>query len=136
MPWITSGTFAPEMVRGIFMTFFQMLLLAALTIFFSTFTTPIVNFFLSFGIFMVGNLSTVTDSLTTNSKSGCARRRQRSSTTCCPTSATSTFKTRLFTRPTEITNPVEYMRNNIIYALIYSAVLLILAIIVFDRREV
>ena len=48
------------------MTFFQMMLLAALTIFFSTFATPVVNFFLSFGIFLVGNLSSVTESLTTN----------------------------------------------------------------------
>jgi ABC-type transport system involved in multi-copper enzyme maturation permease subunit len=29
-----------------------------------------------------------------------------------------------------------FIRNNIIYALIYSAVLLTLAILIFDRREV
>ena len=29
-----------------------------------------------------------------------------------------------------------FLRNNIIYALIYSAVLLTLAVIIFDRREV
>jgi len=36
----------------------------------------------------------------------------------------------------DITNLDLYMRNNIIYALIYSAALLILAILIFDRREV
>ena len=46
-----------EMFKGVLLTFFQMMLLAALTIFFSTFATPVVNFFMSFGIFLVGNLS-------------------------------------------------------------------------------
>ena len=135
VPWITSGTFAPEMVRGIFMTFFQMLLLAALTIFFSTFTTPIVNFFLSFGIFMVGNLSSVTDSLTTNSNP-IVRTTGSIIHYLLPNFGNFNIQNALIHPTNEITNPVEYMRNNIIYALIYSAVLLILAIIVFDRREV
>lgn len=133
--WLMSGTFAPEMVRGIFMTFFQMLLLAALTIFFSTFTTPIVNFFLSFGIFMVGNLSTVTDSLTTNSNpvvhwAGTIIHY------LLPNFGNFNIQNALIHPTNEITNPTQYMWNNIIYALIYSSVLLILAIIVFDRREV
>ena len=133
--WITSGSFAPEMVRGICMTFFQMLLLAALTIFFSTFTTPIVNFFLSFGIFMVGNLSSVTDSLTTNTNP-VVRTTGQIIHYLLPNFGNFNIQNSLIHPTTEITNPVEYVRNNIIYALIYSAVLLILAIIVFDRREV
>ncbi|HLJ55630.1 MAG TPA: ABC transporter permease subunit [Chthonomonadaceae bacterium] len=132
---ITSGTFAPEMIRGIFMTFFQMLLLAALTIFFSTFTTPIVNFFLSFGIFMVGNLSSVTDSLTTNSN-WLVRGTGTVIHYLLPNFGNFNIQNALIHPVAEISNPNEYMRNNIVYALIYSAVLLILAIIVFDRREV
>src|SRR5438270_1836320 len=57
---------APEMIKGVLMTFFQMMLLGAMAIFFSTFATPVVNFFLSFGIFIVGNMSVVTESLTKN----------------------------------------------------------------------
>lgn len=133
--WIMSGRFPPEMVRGVFMTFFQMLLLAALTIFFSTFTTPIVNFFLSFGIFMVGNLSSVTDSLTTNS-SPIVRYMGLAIHYLLPNFGNFNIQNALIHPTAEITNPGEYLRNNIIYALIYSAVLLILAIIVFDRREV
>ncbi len=133
--WITSGKIADEMVRGIFMTFFQMLLLAALTIFFSTFTTPIVNFFLSFGIFMVGNLSSVTDSLTTNTNP-VVRYTGTIIHYLLPNFGNFNIQNALIHPTAEISNPVEYMRNNIIYALIYSAVLLILAIIVFDRREV
>src|SRR5438105_2093452 len=61
-----EGHFAGDMMKGVMMTFFQMMLLGAMSIFFSTFATPVVNFFLSFGIFMVGNMSVVTESLTKN----------------------------------------------------------------------
>src|SRR5579871_6048748 len=61
-----EGRLPVDMLKGVILTFFQMMLLAALTIFFSTFATPVVNFFLSFGIFLVGNLSSVNESLTTN----------------------------------------------------------------------
>src|SRR5256714_4836818 len=57
---------SPDMVKGVIMTFFQMMLLGAMAIFFSTFATPVVNFFLSFAIFMVGNMSSLTESLTNN----------------------------------------------------------------------
>ena len=79
--------------RASVMTFFQMMLLAALTIFFSTFATPVVNFFLSFGIFMVGNLvqrHRIADDQPDRSPALSAP----SFTTCCPTSATSIFRTR------------------------------------------
>src|SRR5437764_2694306 len=55
-----------EMMKGVTMTFFQMMLLGAMAIFFSTFATPVVNFFMTFAIFMVGNMSSVTESLTSN----------------------------------------------------------------------
>ncbi len=124
-----------EMLRGVFMTFFQMLLLAALTIFFSTFTTPIINFFLSFGIFLVGNLSSVTDSLTTNSNpvvkySGLIIHY------LLPNFGNFNIQNSLIHPVSEVVNMDVYMQHNIIYSIIYSSVLLILAIIIFDRREV
>lgn len=133
--WITSGSVSPEMVRGVFMTFFQMLLLAALTIFFSTFTTPIVNFFLSFGVFMVGNMSSVFDSLTTNPNpitQFCGRAIRY----LLPNFGSFNVQNQLIHPTADITNLDIYLRNNIVYALIYSAVLLVLGIIIFDRREV
>ena len=125
----------PEMFKGVLMTFFQMLLLAALTIFFSTFATPVVNFFLSFGIFLVGNLSSVTESLTTN-HNPIVRFAGNVIHYILPNFGNFNIQNSIIHPVTEIANENIFIRNNVIYALIYSAVLLTLAILIFDRREV
>ncbi len=124
-----------EMVKGVVMTFFQMMLLAALSIFFSTFATPVINFFLSFGIFLVGNLSSVTDSLTTNKNLG-VRLAGNVVHYLLPNFGNFNIQNSLIHPTQEIINQGVFIRNNIIYACIYSAVLLTLAILIFDRREV
>ena len=126
---------APEMVKGVVLTFFQMMLLAALSIFFSTFATPVVNFFLSFGIFLIGNLSSVTDSLTTN-KNVLIRGAGNIVHYILPNFGNFNIQNSIIHPEQDITNPNIYIRNIIIYAFIYSAVLLIGAIMIFDRREV
>ncbi|HZT44133.1 MAG TPA: ABC transporter permease subunit [Chthonomonadaceae bacterium] len=125
----------PEMFKGVLMTFFQMFLLAALTIFFSTFATPVVNFFLSFGIFLVGNLSSVTESLTTN-HNPIVRFAGDTIHYLLPNFGNFNIQNSIIHPVTEIANENIFIRNNIVYALIYSAVLLTLAILIFDRREV
>jgi ABC-type transport system involved in multi-copper enzyme maturation permease subunit len=124
-----------EMSKGVVMTFFQMMLLAALTIFFSTFASPVVNFFLSFGIFLVGNLSSVTESLTTN-RNLIVRTIGNALHYILPNFGNFNIQNALIHPTTEITQEGIFIRNNIVYALIYSAVLLIGAILIFDRREV
>ena len=124
-----------DMAKGVVLTFFQMMLLAALTIFFSTFATPVLNFFMSFGIFIVGNLSSVTESLTT-SKNGITRIAGNVIHYLLPNFGNFNIQNALIHPTVDITNEGVFIRNNVIYALIYSAVLLILAVIIFDRREV
>jgi ABC-type transport system involved in multi-copper enzyme maturation permease subunit len=130
-----KGHIPSEMFKGVILTFFQMMLLAALTIFFSTFATPVVNFFLSFGIFLVGNLSSVTDSLTTSTNK-IARLVGSIVHYLLPNFGNFNIQNQLIHPTQEIVNEGVFIRNNIIYALIYSAVLLTLAILIFDRREV
>lgn len=124
-----------EMFKGVTLTFFQMMLLAALTIFFSTFTTPVVNFFLSFGIFMVGNLTTVTESLTTKSNP-LVRGIGSLVHYLLPNFGNFNIQNSIIRPQIEIANQDIFIRNNILYAVIYSSVLLVLAILIFDRREV
>lgn len=124
-----------EMVQGVMLTFFQMMMLAALTIFFSTFATPVINFFLSFGIFLIGNLGSVTDTLTT-SHNTVARGVGTALHYLLPNFGNFNIQNQLIHPSEDIINMAAYIRMNIIYALVYSAVLLALAIIIFDRREV
>jgi ABC-type transport system involved in multi-copper enzyme maturation permease subunit len=127
--------FSPQMAMGVGLTFFQMMLLGALAIFFSTFATPVVNFFLSFGIFIVGNLSTVTESLLSN-KSPVTRILATAVHYVIPNFGNFNMQNKLIHPSVTIQNPNMFIMQNVVYALIYSAVLLILAILVFDRREV
>lgn len=130
-----EGRFAVEMAQGVMMTFFQMMLLGALAIFFSTFATPVVNFFLSFGLFIVGNLSTVTESLLQN-KNVATRLVATVVHYTIPNFGNFNIQNKLIHPQVVIKNMDVFIMQNIAYAIIYSAVLLLLAIIVFDRREV
>ena len=130
-----EGRVPAEMFKGVFLTFFQMMLLAALTIFFSTFATPVLNFFMSFGIFIVGNLSSVTDSLT-SSRNSATRLAGNAIHYLLPNFGNFNIQNTLIHPTTEITNPDVFIKQNILYAIIYSGALLVLAFIIFDRREV
>ncbi len=124
-----------DMLLGVVMTFFQMLLLAALSIFFSTFTTPVVNFFLSFGVFMVGNLSSVTDSLASN-PNPLVSNAGKIVHYLLPNFGNFNIQNSIIHPTIEIKNQEVFMMQNIIYAIVYSLVLLTLAVLIFDRREV
>lgn len=126
---------APEMVKGVVMTFFQMMLLGAMSIFFSTFATPVVNFFMTFGIFIVGNMSVVTESLTKNNNF-VTRIVANVVHFLLPNFGNFNIQNKLIHPEVQLTNENVFIFQNVVYALIYSAVLLLLAILVFDRREV
>ena len=124
-----------EMVTGVAMTFFQMMLLGAMAIFFSTFATPVVNFFLTFAIFMVGNMSSVTESLTSN-KNPATKVLATILHYILPNFGNFNIQNKLIHPEQTLSNPTVFIFQNIVYAIIYSAILLLLAILVFDRREV
>ena len=126
---------APDMIKGVVLTFFQMMLLGAMSIFFSTFATPVVNFFMSFGIFMVGSMSSVTESLT-NNRNPATKIVANILHFALPNFGNFNIQNTLIHPQVKLTNANAFIVQNIIYALIYSAVMLIMAIIVFDRREV
>lgn len=130
-----SRTFDPNMLKGVVLTFFQMMLLGAMSIFFSTFATPVVNFFMSAAIFVIGNMSSVTDSLL-NNKNGVTRIVASVVHFLLPNFGNFNLQNKLIHPQVKITNENVFILQNIVYAVIYSAVLLIMAILVFDRREV
>ena len=130
-----EGFFAVDMAKGVMLTFFQMALLGALAIFFSTFATPVVNFFLSFGIFIIGNLSSVTESLL-NNKAPVTRIVATVLHYVIPNFGNFNIQNKLIHPTVQIQNETVFIWQNVVYAIVYSAALLVLAIIVFDRREV
>lgn len=120
------------------MFFVQMCLLAAVAIFFSTFVSPIVNFFLSGGTYLVGSLfNSVFEVIGNNQQlSPVVKGAATIIHTIVPN-----FQN--FNVQNPAINPGQVIRNEALhyvnlgaYALFYVAILLIFGILIFDRREV
>jgi len=120
------------------MFFIQMCLLAAVGVFFSTFASPVVNFFLSGGVYMIGSLfNTLFDAVAENADmSPFAKGAVQLLQSIIPN-----FQN--FSVQNTTVNPNQFIRGEFYhymnlagYGVLYIAILLILGIIIFDRKEV
>ncbi len=133
---LTSEAFS--LLKGISMFYVQMCLLASVGVFFSTFVSPIVNFFLSGGLYLVGSVFNPFMQTMTENKE-------------LPSALLMVFKVLNFLIPNfanynvqnPIINPGQTIQNESFYfasvtgyGVLYIGVLLVGAILIFDRREV
>lgn len=118
--------------------FVQMSLLAAVAIFFSTFVSPLVNFFLAGGIYLLGSLfAPFFKTLEENGHSPLAAKKAAQIVNIIlPNFA-------MFNTQNPIINPQQtigsesgYYIQAAIYGGIYIGILLVAGILIFDRREV
>lgn len=127
-----------ELGRQSLLYLVEMSLLAAVAIFFSTFTTPLVNFFLSIGMWLVGTvLNPLYDTIANNQNanpimSGVAK----FITTLLPNFANYDTKNPIINPGQQIRNETTYYLVTTGYGLFYIAILIIAGILIFDRREV
>ena len=122
--------------KGVAMIYLQLLLLCSLAIFFSTFLSPLVNFFLTLSLFVIGNLSTFTEDLAKTNHNPLAKGFFTVVHYLVPNFGNFNNTNPLINPDVQIKNEALFLTQNFIYALVYAAVLMILAILVFDRREV
>jgi ABC-type transport system involved in multi-copper enzyme maturation permease subunit len=126
-------------IRSAIMLVFQMSLLAAVAMFFSTFVTPVINFFLTGLVYVFGTLlNPIFEGLGERAKQPAMQVISKIAHYAVPnfssldisTGAASEAGTRIGG------NEIVYMTQGGLYALAYIGVLLILAVLVFDRKEV
>lgn len=122
--------------KGVLMIYLQLVLLCSLAVFFSTFLSPLVNFFLTFSLFVIGNLSSFTQDLAKVNHNPLAKGFFTAVHYLVPNFGNFQFQNPLINPEVQVTNETLFLVSNTIYALVYSSVLMILAILVFDRREV
>jgi ABC-type transport system involved in multi-copper enzyme maturation permease subunit len=127
-----------ELFKGVLMIYMQMVLLCSVAIFFSVFLAPLVNFFLTLSLFVVGNLSSFTQDLAKTAANPLVKGFFTIVHYLVPN-----FGNFQYTNPlvnpeamSQVRSEAMFLTSNVIYGLVYSAVLLILAILIFDRREV
>lgn len=127
---------ALNLFKGVLMIYMQLLLLSSLAIFFSVFLSPLVNFFLTMSLFIVGNMSTFTQDLAKTNHNPLVKGFFTVVHYLVPNFGNFQFQNPLINPDVQVKSEALFLGQNVIYALVYSAVLLILAILVFDRREV
>ncbi len=129
---------ALEVAKAPALYFVQMSLLAAVAIFFSTFVSPLVNFFLSGGIYLLGSLfAPFLKTLEDNQQTPVATKNAAAFMNIVVPNF-SMFNTQ---NPIINPNPVMttesgYYIKAAVYGGIYIGILIIAGILIFDRREV
>lgn len=124
-------------LKGILMTFFQLVLLTSIAVFFSSFLTPFVNFFLTFAVFLLGSMSSVIESLATQNgqKNVISVAFFKFVHSVLPNFGNFNIENPIIHPDIVVTNEAHYILTTIAYAIVYSCVVLTLAVIIFDRRE-
>ena len=133
-----NGASIADLLKGPIMYFVQMSLLAALAIFFSTFVSPLVNFFLSGGIYLLGTVfnpffTTMQENPATPAM---AKFFATIVNSILPNFSNYNVQNPLINPGVTIQNESLYYIQTIGYGVAYIVGLLIAGIVVFDRREV
>ncbi len=125
------------LLKGSLMIFFQLFLLGSVAIFFSIFLTPAVNFFMTSAVYIIGSLSEVTLSMMREQdQHPIAKAFFWLIHYLVPNFANFFTQNPLIHPGVVIKNEAVYYAENILYALVYASILMIIAILAFDRREV
>lgn len=127
-----------DLLRQAILYFVEVSLLAAVAIFFSTFVTPLVNFFLSSGVWAVGSLlNPLYDSFANNQGTNAiVRFFAKVATSILPNFSNYDVKNPIINPGQMIQNETTYYLGTAGYGLLYITILLIAGILIFDRREV
>ena len=105
------------------MIYLQFMVLSSVVLLFSVFLTPTVNFFMGLGVYIVGVMASMTETLA-NRRDGercCSRASTRSSTTVIPNFDKFNITNTLLHPETHITNMARYTRQVTLYAPVLCA---------------
>jgi ABC-type transport system involved in multi-copper enzyme maturation permease subunit len=118
--------------------FVQMSLLAAVAIFFSTFVSPLVNFFLSGGLYLVGSLfNPFFKTMEENPNTPVfAKLTAQAINLILPNFANFNVQNPIINPTSVIQNELAYYLQTTAYGVVYIGILLVGGILIFDRREV
>lgn len=129
---------AAELAKAPLMFFFQMSLLAAVAMFFSVWTSPIVNFFLTSGTYIAGTVfNGVFETLKeSRSTSPMAKGLSELVQNILPNFGKFQVQNAAVNPGQVIQSEAIYFGTAILYAVVYSVVMISLASVLFENREV
>lgn len=127
-----------DISKGVLMIFFQLTLIAGVALFFSVFVSPFVNFFLTFAIYILGSTNILGDLASDpgHKMNPLLVNFMKFMHFIIPNFDNFNIQNPIIHPEVTITNETQYILTTILYALIYTGILLTLAVLIFDRREV
>lgn len=124
------------LVKGVVMIFFQLVILSAVALLFSVFSTPVINFFTTSAVYIIGSMSDVTETLAHGEKQAVVAKAFYSLLHYgVPQFANFFTQNPLIHPEVAIKNETIYYASNIIYAIVYASILMIAAILMFEKRD-
>lgn len=127
----------PTLAGGILMTYMKLLLLAAVAIFFSVFMSVTVNFFLSSAVFIVGNLSTVIESMASSPNTAAVLKPlYKAIHSIIPNFGNYDIQNPIIHPDVPQGDLGMYMFKATLYGLAYTVILVVLGVLFFQRKEV
>jgi ABC-type transport system involved in multi-copper enzyme maturation permease subunit len=122
----------PALLKAVVLILVELMIITAIALFFSTFSTPILSAAFTFGFFIVGHFSTDLRNFEQVVDSPAAAKLARGLYWVLPNLAQFDVKAQVVhAQPV----PLGYMMLTSVYGLIYVAVLLIAAMVIFSRRD-
>ena len=122
----------PAMLKALVLILFELMIITAIALFFSTFSTPILSAAFTFALFIVGHLSTDLRNFEQVVESPAAAKLARGLYWVLPNLAQFDVKAQVVhAQPV----PLGYMVLTGAYAALYIAVLIIAAMVIFSRRD-
>jgi ABC-type transport system involved in multi-copper enzyme maturation permease subunit len=127
-----------NLLKAPMMYFVQMSLLAAVAVTLSTFVTPIVNFFLAGGLYLMGSLfNPFFETISQNANTPpIAKGIAKIVDLVLPNFANYNVQNPIINPGQQIGNETTYFIQAAVYGVVYILGLLVVGILIFDRREV
>ena len=131
--------FDANTVLGVVMIYLQFVVLSSVVVLFSVFLTPTVNFFMGAGVYMIGIMASVTETLAgkgVHDVNPAVAGFYKVVHIVIPNFDKFNVTNQLIHPETQVGNIWKYTGEVALYALLYALVMATLAVIIFERKEV
>lgn len=126
-----------NMLWSVVMIYLQFVVLSALVLLFSVFLTPTVNFFMGLGVYIIGVMASMTETLANSESMNLVLKGfYKIVHMIIPNFDKFNVTNTLLHPEAHITNVMRYTGQVAVYGIFYALLMMMLAIIIFEKKEV
>lgn len=130
------GLFDVNTLWGVLMIFLQFMVLSSVVLFFSVFFTPIVNFFMGMGVYVIGLMGSLTDTLAKADGASVFIKGFYKVVHVIIPNFDKFNVTNTLLHPEGIANLPKYVTGVALYSIIYVLIMMLAAVVIFEKKEV